>query len=78
MDCGLYQRFEVLRVRQGAAGHHIDDLLACAVLWLSPVDMRGMDRGGAYGIHCVGVGISGAIVDVGDAKGEFALLEGGE
>ena len=64
-------------MRQGAADHHIDDLLACAVSWLSPVDVRGVYRGGAHGIHCAGVGISGAPADVGDAHGEFALLERG-
>jgi hypothetical protein len=34
-----------------------------------------MDRGGAHGIHCAGVGISGAEVNAGDAQSEFALLK---
>ena len=45
MNCGLDGGFDVLWVRERAVGHHVDDRLACAMTWLSAVDMGGVDRG---------------------------------
>ena len=70
----LDQRFYVLRVREWAACHHVDDFLACGLSWLPAVYMRGMDRGGVHDIHGPGKRVPGATIDVGDAQGELALL----
>ena len=49
MDRCLDEGFEVLRVGEGGACHHVDELLSHAVPWLPAVDTRRMDYGGPHG-----------------------------